>query len=220
MKVLIKDPIASAGIEILKQSADVDIKQGLTPEQLRAIISSYDALIVRSQTKVTSSIIDATDKLQVIARAGVGVDNIDVDAATRRGIIVVNSSQGNIVSTAEHTIAMLLALVRHIPEANALLHTGVWNRQLKGFEICSKTMGIIGLGRIGTEVAQLAKGLRMNVIACDPMISETRAGSLGVQHGGKAMMVLRLNEPLPKECYQQILAIPAMYEALIVELVR
>ena len=181
MKVLITDPIAAAGVDILRQYADVDIRQALTPEQLQSIIGHYEALIVRSQTKVTSSIINAADKLQVIGRAGVGVDNIDVDTATQRGIVVVNSPEGNIVSTAEHTIAMLLALARQIPRANSLLHAGVWSREFKGSQIRNKILGIVGLGRVGTEVAEMAKGLRMNVIACDPMISENRAERLGVQ---------------------------------------
>lgn len=181
MKVLITDSIAAEGIEILRQYAEVDIRCALTPEQLRSIIGDYDALIVRSQTKVSSDIIEAADKLQVIGRAGVGVDNIDVEAATRCGIIVANSPEGNIVSTAEHTVAMLFALARRIPQANALLHTGVWDRELKGFEIRHKILGIIGLGRVGTEVAEIAKGLRMDIIAYDPMISESRAERLGVR---------------------------------------
>lgn len=181
MKVLVTDPIADVGVEILRQWAEVDVQLAPTPEQLQSVIGRYEALIVRSQTKVTPNIIDTADNLLVIARVGVGVDNIDVDAATRRGIVVVNSPEGNIVSTAEHTIAMLLALVRHIPKADSLLHAGGWNRQLKGFEIRNKTLGVIGLGRVGTEVAQLAKGLRMNVIAYDPMISEARAERLGVR---------------------------------------
>jgi len=181
MKILITDPIADEGIKILRQYAEVDIRQALTPEQLQSVIGNYDALIVRSQTKVTANIIEAAGKLQVIGRAGVGVDNIDVDMATRRGIIVVNSPEGNIVSTAEHTIAMLLALARRIPQANSLLHAGVWSRELKGFEIRHKILGIIGLGRVGTEVAEIAKGLRMEVIAYDPMISESRAERLGVR---------------------------------------
>ena len=181
MKVLITDPIATEGVDILQQYADVDIQKVLTPEQLQSIIGHYEALIVRSRTKVTANIIDAANKLHVIGRAGVGVDNIDVDAATRRGILVVNSPEGNIISTAEHTIAMLLALARHIPKADSLLHAGVWNREIKGFEIRNKILGIIGLGRVGTEVAEMAKGLHMNVIAYDPMISESRAERLGVQ---------------------------------------
>jgi len=181
MKVLIADSLAEAGVEILRQHAGVDILLSLTPEKLESIIGHYEALIVRSQTKVTASIIEAADKLRVIGRAGVGVDNIDVDAATRRGIIVVNSPEGNIVSTAEYTISMLLALARQIPQAHSLLRAGVWSRELKGFGIRNKILGIIGLGRVGTDVAEMAKGLRMNVIAYDPMISESRAERLGVQ---------------------------------------
>jgi len=181
MKVLIADAIPEEGVAILRGQAEVDIKPGLQPEELTAAIGDYEALVVRSQTQVTSSIIDAADKLLVIGRAGVGVDNIDVDAATRRGILVVNSPEGNIVSTAEHAIAMLLALARQIPRANRMLQDGVWDRQVKGSEIRNKTLGVIGLGRVGTEVAQLAKGLHMNVVACDSMVSEARAERLGVK---------------------------------------
>jgi len=181
MKVLITDRVADIGIQILRKYADVDIQRGLTAQQLQSIIGDYNVLIVRSQTKVSSDVINAAENLQVVARVGVGVDNINLDAATRRGIIVINSPEGNIVSTAEHTIAMLLALVRHIPQAHSLLRTGRWSREFRGIEIRNKTLGIIGLGRIGTEVAQLAKGLRMNVIAYDPMISEDLAERLGIQ---------------------------------------
>jgi len=161
MKVLITDTINKAAVDILRQSAGVDIRQGITPDSLKSIIKRYDALIVRSQTKVTADIVDAAEKLQVIGRAGVGVDNIDLEAATRRGIIVVNSPERNVVSTAEHTMAMLLALARQIPKANNMLHAGVWNRQLKGFEIRNKTLGVIGLGRVGSKVVEMAKGFRM-----------------------------------------------------------
>jgi D-3-phosphoglycerate dehydrogenase len=182
MKVLVTDSIEAQGIDIMRQHAEVDVKKGVSsPEELRSIIGDYDALVVRSQTKVTADIIAAADRLQVIGRAGGGVDNIDVDAATHRGIIVVNSPEGNIVSTAEHTIAMLLALVRRIPQAHGLLHTGKWSREFKGAEVRNKVLGIIGLGHVGTEVAEIAKGLRMEVIAYDPMVSESRAERLGVQ---------------------------------------
>ena len=181
MKILVTDSIAVQGIDILRQHAEVDVKKGMALAELRSIIGGYDALVVRSQTKVTSDVIEAAEKLQVIGRAGVGVDNIDVDAATRRGIIVVNSPEGNIVSTAEHTIAMLLSLARHIPQAHGFLHAGIWNRELKGAEIRNKVLGIIGLGRVGTEVAEIAKGLRMEIIAYDPMVSENRAERLGVR---------------------------------------
>jgi D-3-phosphoglycerate dehydrogenase len=181
MRVLVTDQLAAQGIDILRQHAEVDVKKGVKAAELRSIIGDYDALVVRSQTKVTADIIEAANKMQVIGRAGVGVDNIDVDAATRRGIIVVNSPEGNIVSTAEHTIAMLLALARRIPQAHGLLHAGVWSREFKGAEIRNKVLGIIGLGRVGTEVAEVAQGLRMEVIAYDPMISEGRAERLGVR---------------------------------------
>lgn len=180
MRILITDQLSDIAVNILRPHAEVDIKLAPKPDELRAIIGGYEALVVRSQTKVTADIIDLADKLVVIGRAGVGVDNIDVEAATRRGILVVNSPEGNIISTAEHTIAMLLALARQIPKAHGQLHSGVWNRQLKGVEIRNKTLGIIGLGRVGTEVAQMAKGLRLNVIACDPMVSRARAERLGV----------------------------------------
>ena len=180
MKVLVTDPIAQNGIDILRQHAEVDIRQGLTAAELQSIIGEYEALIVRSQTKVTSAVIDAADKLRVIGRAGVGVDNIDIEAASRRGILVVNSLEGNIVSAAEHTIAMLLALARKIPRADSQLRSGVWNRRLKGVEIRNKVLGIIGLGSVGVQVAEMAKGLRMNVIAYDLMVAEGRAKRLGV----------------------------------------
>jgi len=181
VRILVTDPIETQGIDILRQHAEVDVKKGIAPEGLRSIIGDYDALVVRSQTKVTADIIEAADRLQIIGRAGVGVDNIDVDAATRRGIIVVNSPEGNIVSTAEHTIAMMLALARQIPRAHGLLQTGIWSREIKGAEVRNKVLGIIGLGRVGTEVAEMGKGLRMEVIAYDPMVSESRAERLGVK---------------------------------------
>ncbi len=181
MRVLVTDSLVTQGIDILRQHAEVDIKKGITAQGLRSVIGGYDALVVRSQTKVTADIIEAADRLQVIGRAGVGVDNIDVEAATRRGIIVLNSPEGNIVSTAEHTIAMILALARRIPQAHGLLHTGTWSREFKGVEIRNKILGIIGLGRVGTAVAEIAKGLHMEVIAYDPMVSESRAERLGVK---------------------------------------
>ena len=180
-RVLVADSIAPAGIEILQMNASVDVRLGLTPSELQSAIGEYEALIVRSQTKVTREIIDAGAKLEVIARAGVGVDNIDVDAATRRGIFVINSPEGNTVSTAEHTVAMLLALARQIPKGNSDLRAGIWNRSLRGIELRNKVLGIIGLGRVGSAVAEIARGFRMNVIAFDPMVSQTAADRLGVQ---------------------------------------
>src|SRR5512136_1351990 len=129
MKVLVADPIAPEGVEILKKSAEVDVKTGLKPEELLTIIGEYEGLMVRSETKVTAKVIEAGKKLQVIGRAGIGVDNIDVDAATRRGIVVVNAPAGNSISTAEHTIALLLSLARHIPQACTRLKSGEWKRE-------------------------------------------------------------------------------------------
>ncbi|MCH8865181.1 MAG: phosphoglycerate dehydrogenase, partial [Chloroflexi bacterium] len=171
MKILVTDSISEEGIGILRRQAQVDVKAGLKPEEIIAIIGDYEALVVRSQTKVTADIIDAGDRLQIIARAGVGIDNIDVEAATRRGILVVNAPEGNIVSTAEHTMAMLMALARRIPMANRQLQAGVWNRNIKSYEIRNKTLGIIGLGNVGSAVARRAQGLEMRVLGFDPLVS-------------------------------------------------
>ena len=176
MRILVADLIAEDGLELLRSSAQVDIKVKLKPEELKAIIGDYDALIVRSQTRVSSKIIEAGRKLKVIGRAGVGTDNIDVDAATRSGITVVNAPTGNTVSAAEHTIALMLALARHIPKANSQLKSGVWGRgKLVGTELRSKTLGIIGLGNVGSEVAKRAQSFEMRVIACDPFVSTSYA---------------------------------------------
>ncbi|MBI4302538.1 MAG: phosphoglycerate dehydrogenase [Chloroflexi bacterium] len=180
--VLVTEPIDNAGLEVLRQYATVDVKTGLTPEELKSIIGGYYGLIVRSQTKVTAEIIAAGSRLQVIGRAGVGVDNIDLEAATRSGIIVVNAPLGNAISAAEHTLALLLALSRHIPQANATLRAGEWRRaNFMGTEVRHKTLGIIGLGQVGTEVARRAKGLEMNIIAHDPFVSYDYARNLGVE---------------------------------------
>ncbi len=180
-KVLLTESISAASVDLLRNSVDVDVKPGLSPSQLKSEIGQYQALLVRSQTQVTREIIESGTKLEVIGRAGVGVDNIDVEAATRRGVFVVNSREGNIVSTAEHTIAMLLSAARQIPKANSELRAGLWNRSLKGVEVRNKVLGIIGLGRVGTTVAEIAKGMRMNVVAYDPMIAKSVADRLGVQ---------------------------------------
>ncbi len=182
MKVLVADALGEEGIEILRNYTEVDIKTGLKPKELIAIIGDYDALAVRSQTQVTAEVIDAGKKLQVIARAGVGVDNIDVEAATQRGIIVVNAPTGNTISAAEHTIALMLALTRHIPQANASLKSGAWRRnEFMGIEVRDKTIGIIGLGNVGSEVARRARGLDMKVIAYDPFVAVDYARNLQVE---------------------------------------
>lgn len=183
MKVLVADPIDQGGIDYLAEhQVEVDVKTGLPPEELIRIIPDYEALIVRSETRVTADVIAAGDKLQVIGRAGVGIDNIDVKAATQRGIIVVNAPESNTLSAAEHTIGMMLALARNIPQAHGQLKAGKWERKtFTGVEVRNKTMGIIGLGKVGVEVARRCQGLEMNVIGYDPVISVERAEKLGVQ---------------------------------------
>ncbi|HUT97270.1 MAG TPA: phosphoglycerate dehydrogenase [Dehalococcoidales bacterium] len=182
MKVLIADKLAEEGINILRPHAEVDVKTGLKPEELIAIIGDYDALIVRSQTQVTADVIKAGKKLQVVARAGVGVDNVDIDEATQHGIIVVNAPTGNTISAAEHTIALMLALARNIPQANTMLRGGVWKRSaFMGTEVRNKTLGILGLGNVGSEVAKRARGLQMKLIGHDPFISVEHASNLQVE---------------------------------------
>ena len=182
MKVLVADPLAQEGIDMLGEYAQVDVKTKQKPEEIKAIIGDYDALIVRSQTKVTADIIEAGRKLQVIGRAGVGVDNIDIDAATRHGIIVVNAPTGNTISAAEHAIALMLALARNIPQANKSLKACQWRRSdFMGTEVRGKTLGVIGLGNVGSEVARRAFGLEMKVIGHDPFVSPERAQKLQVE---------------------------------------
>jgi len=182
MKVLVADPVWEEGIDVLRGYAEVDIKPGLKPEELISIIGDYEGLVVRSQTQVTAEVIEAGKKLQVIGRAGVGVDNIDVALATRRGIVVVNAPTGNTTSAAEHAIALMFALARQIPQANAVLKSGVWRRgDFVGTEVRDKTLGIIGLGNVGSEVARRAQGLEMRVIAHDPFVSVEYARNLQVE---------------------------------------
>jgi len=182
MKVLVADPIAEEGVEILRPVAEVDVRTGLKPEELAAIIGDYEGLLVRSQTQVTAGVIAAGTKLQVIGRAGTGIDNIDVDEATRRGIVVVNAPTGNTVSAAEHTLALMLALARHIPQASTALKGGAWQRsKYMGTELRGKTLGIIGLGNVGSEVARRARAFEMRLLGCDPFVSEDMAASLQVE---------------------------------------
>jgi D-3-phosphoglycerate dehydrogenase / 2-oxoglutarate reductase len=181
-KVLVSDSIDQAGIDILSQVATVDVKIGLKPEQLVEIIGDYDALMIRSGTRVTKEIIEAGTSLKIIGRAGVGVDNVDVEAATRQGVVVVNSPEGNTIAAAEHALAMMLALSRHIPDANASLKKNEWKRnEFMGVEVYKKTLGIVGLGKIGSHVANVAKAMGMKLLAFDPFISTERAEQLGCQ---------------------------------------
>jgi D-3-phosphoglycerate dehydrogenase / 2-oxoglutarate reductase len=183
-RILIADRIAQEGIELLREElpeAQIDIQTGLKPEQLLARIGEYSALIVRSETQVTANILAAAQHLKIVGRAGVGVDNIDIDAATRQGIMVVNSPTGNIIAAAEHTIAMLMALARHIPAASSSMKANKWEKsRFLGVEVRNKTLGVIGLGKVGKEVAQRAQGLVMQVIAFDPYVSQEHASQLGI----------------------------------------
>lgn len=181
MRVLVAEPLAEEGIDSLKKEADVDVRLDLDPQALLDVISEYDAVIVRSATKITKDVIDRGENLKVIGRAGSGVDNIDVDAATRRGVVVVNAPQSNILAAAEHTMALILAMARNIPAAHASLREGKWERGLLGAELNGKTLGIIGLGRIGSLVAQRASAFGMRLVACDPFVSRSRAAQLGIE---------------------------------------
>ncbi len=184
VKVLIADKLSEDGIRLLKEDPglEVDIKTGLGPKDLAAIIGPYEGLVVRSSTKVTAEVIAAAERLRVIGRAGVGLDNVDADAATKRGIIVMNVPAGNTISTAEHTFTLLLALARHIPQSNASLRQGQWERgKFVGTELFGKTLGIVGLGKIGTEVATRAQAFGMTVIASDPFLTSERAQQLEIQ---------------------------------------
>jgi len=174
MKVLISDKLAEAGKKILKQNGiPFDEKIGLSPDELRKVIPNYEGIIIRSKTKLKSNIIEAASSLKIIGRAGTGVDNIDLEAATKKGILVVNTPEGNTVSTAELTFSMLMALSRKIPQSCASVREGRWEKQLfGGVEIAGKTLGILGIGRIGSQVAQYAKAFGMNVLAYDPFVSE------------------------------------------------
>jgi D-3-phosphoglycerate dehydrogenase / 2-oxoglutarate reductase len=184
INILIADRIAQEGIDLLRTQlpeAHIDVEYGLKPEQLKGRIAKYTALVVRSETWVTSEILAGADKLKIVGRAGVGVDNIDLEAATQRGIMVVNSPTGNIVAAAEHTIAMLMALARHIPAANSSTKAGKWEKsRFLGVEVRNKILGIIGLGKVGTEVARRAQGLEMQVIAFDPYVAPEQARKLDV----------------------------------------
>ncbi|MBF2017324.1 MAG: phosphoglycerate dehydrogenase [Rivularia sp. T60_A2020_040] len=181
-KVLVSDSIDQAGIDILSQVASVDVKLNLKPEELQQIIGEYDALMIRSGTQVTQEIIEAATNLKIIGRAGVGVDNVDVPAATRRGIVVVNSPEGNTIAAAEHAIAMMMAMSRNIADANASVKSGEWDRKsFVGTEVYKKTLGIVGLGKIGSHVASVAKAMGMKLLAFDPFISNERAEQMGVQ---------------------------------------
>ncbi len=184
MKILVSDALAEEGLKILQDVKEfqVDVNTGLKPEELKKAIADYDALIVRSATKVDADIISAAAKLKVIGRAGVGLDNVDLEAATQKGIIVMNTPGGNTMSTAEHTLSMILALSRNIPAANTSTKKGEWKRsKFMGVELYNKVLGVVGLGRIGREVAKHAFSFGMKVIAYDPFLSREVAEELGIE---------------------------------------
>ncbi len=183
VKVLISDKLSPAAVEIFRnRGIEVDVKTGLAPTELRAIIGDYDGLAIRSATKVTREVLDAAPHLKVVGRAGIGVDNVDVKSATARGVVVMNTPYGNAITTAEHAIAMMFALARQIPEASASTKAGRWEKnRFMGVELTSKTLGLVGCGNIGSIVADRAQGLKMRVIAYDPYLTEKRALGLGVE---------------------------------------
>ncbi len=182
-RVLISDPLAQPGLDLLQEAAlEFAIRTNLTAAELLAAIPDYDALIIRSGTQVTAEVIAAADRLKVIARAGVGLDNININAATQRGITVVNAPTGNVAAAAEHALALLMALARNIPAAQLSMARGEWNRKaFMGIELRDKTLGLVGLGRVASQLARRARGLGMELLAYDPYVSSEYAGNLGAE---------------------------------------
>lgn len=186
MKVLVSDNLSEVGVKILAESKgmDVDVKVGLSPDELKEIVGEYHGMAIRGATKVTADVIAAADNLRVVGRAGTGLDNVDIPAATKRGIVVMNTPGGNSVTTAEHTLTMMMALARNVPQAYSSMQAGKWEKKkFGGTEIFNKKLGVVGLGQIGSIVANRAGGLGMNVIAYDPYISEEKAQQMGVKLG-------------------------------------
>jgi len=183
-RILVSDTVSDRGLEILKSSPGLEVtyKPGLKEAELAVEIKGYDALVIRSGSKVTAKVLEGADKLKVIGRAGIGVDNVDVKAASKRGIVVMNTPTGNAVTTAEHAISLVFSLARNIPQANASMKAGKWEKsKFTGHELAGKTLGVLGLGNIGRIVADRARGLKMNVIAFDPVLTADRAVALGVE---------------------------------------
>jgi D-3-phosphoglycerate dehydrogenase len=181
VKVLVKEKIADSGVELLRRNFDVDLGLEMSEDELREAIGDYDAILIRSATKLTAELIERADRLKVIGRAGTGVDNVDIAAATRRGIVVANAPESNSIAAAEHTLALALALFRNVPQAHGTLVEGRWDRAgFKGAELYGKTLGVIGFGRIGQLVARRAQGFEMEVVAFDKFVSAERFRELGV----------------------------------------
>ena len=182
-KVLIADKLSPAAVAIFRErGVDADVKTGLTKEELIKIVDQYDGIAIRSATKLTADVLKAAKNLKVVGRAGIGVDNVDIPAATAAGVIVMNTPFGNSITTAEHAISLMLALARELPAANASTQAGKWEKnRFMGVEITGKVLGLIGAGNIGSIVADRAKGLKMRVIAFDPYLSQERANDLGIE---------------------------------------
>jgi len=182
MKVLVSDNLSPIGVDILKKAGlNVDVKTGMTPDELKACIGEYAGIVIRSATKLTADVLDAATNLKVIGRAGSGLDNVDKNAASKKGIVVMNTPGGNTITTAEHAFAMLMALSRKIPQATASMKAGKWEKKkFMGVELYGKTLGIVGIGNIGSQVARMAHGLGMNIIAYDPFLSDEKAEEMGV----------------------------------------
>ncbi|MEW6333873.1 MAG: phosphoglycerate dehydrogenase, partial [Thermodesulfobacteriota bacterium] len=206
-RILVSDSLSAEGIDIFTGTPDieVDVRTKVTPEELKAIIGGYDALVIRSATKVTQEVIDRAERLSVIGRAGIGLDNVDIPAASKRGIVVMNTPGGNAVTTGEHTIAMMLSLVRQIPQATASMKTGKWEKtRFSGHEFLNKTLGIIGTGRVGSIVADRAQGLKMKVLAYDPFIAPEAAEKMGITLAGLDEIyaqadIITVHTPMTKE---------------------
>lgn len=183
MKVLISDNLGETGIKIFKaEGVDVDVKTGLTPEAIKEIIGDYDGLVIRSATKVTADLLEAAGRLKVVGRAGIGLDNVDIPAATKKGVVVMNTPGGNVVTTAEHAIALMMAVARNIPQGTQSLKAGRWDKKhLQGRELTGKTLGVIGLGKIGSVVADRARGLKMHVVVHDPVIAPEMVSKQGFE---------------------------------------
>ena len=206
MKVLVSDNLSQIGIDILRNAGlEVDVKTGLSPEELKAIIGDYHGLAIRSATKVTAEILEAATRLKVVGRAGIGLDNVDVAVASQKGIVVMNAPDGNATTAAEHAIAMMMALCRNIPQACRTMKEGRWDKKkFMGREITGKTFGVIGIGRIGAIAASRAQGLKMKTIAYDPFMPKETAEKIGVElvdleSLAKRSDVISVHVPLTKE---------------------
>lgn len=183
MKVLVSDNLSEQGVQILKNAGlQVDVKTGMKPDELKAVIGQYNGIVIRSATKLTADVIEVANNLKVIGRAGSGLDNVDKVAASKKGIVVMNTPGGNTVTTAEHTFAMMISMARNVPQATASMKAGKWEKKkFMGVELYRKTLGIVGLGQIGSQLAIRARGFEMNVIAYDPFLSEEKAKEMGIE---------------------------------------